>query len=305
MPKAAALDDRLQSIVAIDALVPDDAFTAARLGAKRIGSGVVIGEDGLVLTMGYLITEAMSVWLTTAQGRVLHAHPLAYDHESGFGLVQALEPAALPAIELGRSSEMDVGDDVVYLAGRGQFARAVIVGTQPFAGGWEYLIDDAIFTAPACPFWGGAGVIDADGRLIGVGSLLLKTSDETAHADMNMAVPIDLLPPILDDLRSLGRVNRPARPWLGAYSVEMDDQVVVESVASGGPAAAAGLRRGDIIAAVRDEAVRDQADFYRKIWSAGSAGVEIPIEIVRNRRSMWLRVKSADRAQFLKRPRVH
>ncbi|MDW6025866.1 S1C family serine protease [Mesorhizobium sp. BAC0120] len=296
----------LQSIVAVHSSIPEDGFTADILGTERAGSGVVIRESGLVLTIGYLITEADNVWLTSAGGRVIPAHALAYDQETGFGLVQALGPLELPALDLGDAGSAELGDPVVLAGGdRGQFVHAHIVGKQEFAGYWEYLLDEAIFTAPAHPSWGGAGLIGSDGKLLGVGSLLLQglTSDGTQQ-DINMVVPIDLLPPILDDMLSYGHVNKPPRPWLGIYSAESDGKVMIINVAERGPAAAAGLRRGDIISDVRDKEVDGLADFYRKVWSSGPAGTEIPIQVVRDNRSMWLRVKSADRDSFLKKPRL-
>jgi S1-C subfamily serine protease len=309
-PKAEDLDfdlDRaLRSVVTLQTAIPEDAFTADILGTERAGNGVVIRDSGLVVTIGYLITEAESVWLTGYDGRVVPAHALAYDQETGFGLVQALGRLDLPALEIGRVSDLKVDESVVVAGGgRGQSVSARIVGKQEFAGYWEYLLDEALFTAPAHPFWGGAGLIGRDGKLLGVGSLLVQQVTERGQQqDLNMIVPIDLLPPILDDLLSFGRVNKPARPWLGVYSGEREGRIMVANVAERGPAAKAGLRQGDIISAVRDSSVQDLSDFYRKVWSCGSAGVEIPIEIVREGRSAWVRIKTADRNSFLKKPKL-
>jgi S1-C subfamily serine protease len=300
------LDHALESIVGIRSTIPPDAFTAPILGVERGGSGIVIRESGLVLTIGYLITEAESVWLTSADGRVTPAHALAYDQTTGFGLVQALDRLGLPALPLGRSSAAKTGDSVVVAGGAGRSVRASIIGKQEFAGYWEYLLDEAIFTAPAHPFWGGAAVIGADGKLVGVGSLhIQQEGEQVGRRDINMIVPIDLLAPVLDDLLAHGRVNKPPRPWLGLYSADVEGRVVVINVADDGPAAAAGLREGDIITAVRDSSVEGLADFYRKVWACGPAGVEIAIEIVRNRRSMWVRLKSTDRDAALKKPPMH
>ena len=298
----------LRSIVSLHAEIPEDAFTADVLGTERTGSGVVISESGLVLTIGYLITEAENVWLKGAYGPVTPAHPIAVDMETGFGLVQALGPLELPAMALGDSLSAEI-DDPVVMAGGGGVAQAVnarIVGKEPFSGYWEYHIDEALFTAPAHPLWGGAGLIGADGRLLGIGSLhVQQTGGEGDSEDVNMIVPIHLLPPILDDLKRYGRVNKPARPWLGVYSTESGGRVIVADVSEEGPAGAAGLRSGDIIASVRDRAVDSLTDFYREIWACGPAGAEIPIEIVRDKRTLWLRIKSADRASFLKKPRMN
>ena len=298
------IDPILPSIVAVRATIPDDAFTAAGLGTLREGSGVVIRENGLVLTIGYLITEAEEVWLTTQDGRVVPAHALAYDQVTGFGLVQALGPLNLPALELGESAKVHLGDAVVFADGTGQSIRASIVAKQEFAGYWEYLLDEAIFTSPAHPSWGGAALIGADGKLLGIGSLRLQMMRSGEAAEINMIVPIDLLPPILDDLLARGQADRPPRPWLGVFSAEDDGDVVVMSVAEGGPAAEAGIRRGDIISDVRDSEVEGLADFYRKLWSSGPAGAELPMRVVRDGRETWVRVKSADRNLFLKKPQL-
>ena len=299
-----AIDPPLPSMVAVRASIPETAFTARGLGTLREGSGVVIGDNGLVLTIGYLITEAEEVWLTAHDGRVVPGHALAYDQETGFGLVQALGQLDLPAVEFGDSDGAVIGDPVVLADGAGRSIRASIVARQEFAGYWEYLLDDAIFTAPAHPSWGGAAMFDADGRLLGIGSLRLQMVRAGESADINMIVPIDLLPPILDDLLTLGQANRPPRPWLGVFSAESDGDVVVMSVADGGPAAQAGLRRGDIISDVRDSEVEGLADFYRKVWSSGPAGAELPVRIVREGRETWVRVKSADRNSYLRKPQL-
>ena len=282
------IDPTLSSVVALRAHIPDDAFTANTLGTVREGSGVVISDDGLVLTIGYLITEAEEVWLTTQEGVVVAAHALA--------------PLGLPALELGSSATAQIGDQGVFADGQGNSVRAAIVAKQEFAGYWEYLLDEALFIAPAHPSWGGAALVDAEGKLIGVGSLRLQMSRGGDVADINMAVPIDLLPPILDDLKTRGGPDRPPRPWLGVFSAESDGEVVVMSVADGGPAELAGLRRGDIISDVRDGAVSGLADFYRKLWEIGPAGAEVPMRIVRDGRENWVRIKSADRNSFLKKP---
>ena len=296
------IESVLRSIVAVRATIPDDAFTASGLGTLREGSGVVIGDNGLVLTIGYLITEAEEVWLTTRDGLVLPAHALAYDQETGFGLVQALGRLGLPALEFGDSANAKLGDSVVLADGIGRFVEAKILAKQEFAGYWEYLLDEAIFITPAHPSWGGAGLIGADGKLLGVGSLRLQMVHDDDVADINMVVPIDLLPPILDDMLTRGQVNRLPRPWLGVFSADSNGEVVVMSVADGSPAAEAGLRRGDIISDVRDGEVDGLADFYRKVWDTGPAGAEVPLRIVRDGRDSWLRIKSADRNSFLRKP---
>ncbi|MGF7161850.1 S1-C subfamily serine protease [Rhodoligotrophos appendicifer] len=296
------IDHFLRSIVAVRSSIPDDAFTAETLGTLREGSGVVIRDDGLVLTIGYLVTEADEIWLTSKDGKAVLGHVLAYDQETGFGLVQPLGTLGLPALEFGDAATTEIGDPVVLADGTGRAVQAHIVAKQEFAGYWEYLLDEAIFIAPAHPSWGGAALVDANGRLLGIGSLLLQMSRRRETADVNMVVPINLLLPILDDLLTQGQINKPPRPWLGAYTAENNGEVIVMSVADGGPAEQAGLRQGDVISDVRDGKVDGLADFYRKVWDSGPAGAEVPMRILRDGRETWLRIKSADRSSFLRKP---
>ena len=298
------IEQILRSIVTLRCSVPDDAFTASALGTRREGSGVVIRENGLVLTIGYLITEADEIWLTGNDGRVVAGHALAYDQETGFGLVQALGQLGLPPLKFGDTDKARVGDAVMLADGMGQHVQANIVAKQEFAGYWEYLVDEAIFTAPAHPSWGGAALVDAQGRLLGIGSLRLQMDGDEGRADVNMVVPINLLLPILDDLLTLGRPNKVPRPWLGIYAAESNGQVVVMGVAEGGPAARAGLREGDIVLDVRDGEVDGLAKFYRKVWESGPSGAEVPIRIVRDGRDTWRRVKSVDRGALLRKPQL-
>ena len=294
----------LPSVVAVRAHIPDDAFTASGLGTLREGSGVVINDKGLVLTIGYLITEAEEVWLTTHDGRVVAGHPLAYDQVTGFGLVQPLGELNVPALELGDSGDVKLGDSVVFADGMGRSVKSAIVGKQEFAGYWEYLLDEAIFIAPAHPSWGGAALIGADGKLLGIGSLRLQMMSSGETMDINMAVPINLLRGIFEDLLTRGEANRPPRPWLGVFSAESNGEVIVMSVADGSPAAKAGMQRGDVISDVRDSEVNGLADFYRKLWTIGPAGAEVPLRLVRDGRETWVRIVSADRNAFLKKPQL-
>jgi S1-C subfamily serine protease len=294
----------MRSVVTVRASIPDNAFTAGSLGTKREGSGVVIRENGLVLTIGYLITEAEDLWLTRYDGRVVPGHALAYDQQSGFGLVQALAPLDLQPLPIGDSDVATVGDHVIFADGEGQFVRADIVAKQEFAGYWEYLLDEAIFISPAHPSWGGAALVNSEGKLLGVGSLRLQMSKGGEIADINMVVPINLLHPLLDDLLNRGEFSQPPRPWLGALSAENNGDVVVMSVTENGPAAKAGLKRGDVISEIRDGEVEGLADFYRKVWDSGPPGAEIPMRVLRDGREAWLRIKSADRNDFLRKPQL-
>ena len=300
------LERALSSVVGMHSMIPPDAFTAETLGVERAGTGVLI-DNGLVLTIGYLITEAQTVWLHLGDGHVVEGHALGFDQETGFGLVQALGKIELPALRIGVSREADIGERVV-IGGAGGCTRSLaghIAAKQEFAGYWEYVLDEAIFTYPAHPNWGGTGLISSKGELIGIGSLQLERAREGKNEHLNMIVPIDLLSPILDDLRKFGRVNKPARPWLGLYSTEVEDKIVAVGIAPKGPAARAELRTGDVILAVKGEVVSTLAQFYRKVWSLGQAGVEVPLTLYREGVTFEVRVNSSDRARFLKGPKLH
>lgn len=301
------LDRTLSSIVGLRAVIPADAFTAEILGTERVGHGVLVRKDGIVLTIGYLITEAEEVWLTLFDGRVVPAHVLGYDYETGFGLVQTLGRLDLPPLALDQSSSAQVGEQVV-LGGAGGRTRSIaarIVSKQEFAGYWEYVLDDAIFTAPAHPHWGGTALIGPAGDLLGIGSLQLEGERETKRENLNMVVPIDSLKPIFNDLIKFGRANRPARPWLGLYCMEVEDRIVIAGLAKGGPAQRAGLQTGDLVLGVADTEVRELIPCFRKIWSLGQAGVEVPLLIWREGDTFEVRVNSGDRDRYLKAPRVH
>jgi len=302
------LDRTLAAVVSLRTTIPEDAFTAEVLGTERAGNGVLIRRDGVILTIGYLIVEAEQVWLTLSGGRTVAGHVLAYDPESGFGLVQALARVDLPALELGSSADADVGTQVVVggAGGRQRSVAAHIAVKQEFAGYWEYLLDEAIFTVPSHPQWGGSALIGPMGDLLGIGSLQLqRESKGERREDLNMIVPIDVLKPVLDDLMTLGRPNRPPRPWLGLYATEIEDRVVVAGLAGHGPAKAAKLRVGDIVLAVAGTEVHDLADLWRRVWALGQAGVEVPLTVHRDGRLVDLGIASADRNQFLKTPRLH
>jgi len=302
------LERALQSVVSLRANVPADAFTASVLGTERTGNGVVIRPDGLVLTIGYLITEAESIWLVAHDGRAVPGDALAYDHATGFGLVQPLGRLNLPHLELATEGHVRVGDGCVVAAGGGRrhAVRAHVVGREAFAGYWEYLLDDAIFTAPAHPFWSGAAMIGDSGELLGIGSLILQRDEgQKRRVDMNMIVPAWLLQPILSDMLTYGRVNRPPRPWLGINAVESGDALFVGGVTDGGPADAAGIQPGDRIVSVGEHEVTELAELWRGIWSSGPVGASLVMTVARKARSFTVSITTGDRTARFQAPRLH
>lgn len=299
------LDHALSSVVALEAHVPDDAFTAGSLGTERLGNGAVIGPSGLVATMGYLVMEAEHVELTRNDGRRVAAHVLGSDPVTGFGLVQALEPLDLPPLAVGDARNLTAGDPVVVAGagGRAHAAAAEVIARMPFAGYWEYLLENAIMTEPAHPHWSGAALLGPRGELVGVGSLsLARQSSRGGAAPINMFVPTDLLAPILSDLAQ-GRAAHPPRPWLGVLTQESSRNLVIVGVSPRGPASRAELRAGDSILAVGGQTVSDLAGFYTRLWAQGPAGATIPLRIQREGDVFDVEIRSADRMALLRRPR--
>ena len=302
------LDAALSSVLHISSTVPENAFSAATLGTERAGNAVLIREDGLVLTVGYLVNEADSVWLRTGDGKVLPAHVMGIDQTTGFALVQALGRLDLTPMPMGDSDAAQLGERVVVAGGGGRqrSVAARVVARQQFAGYWEYLVNDAIFTAPSHPNWGGTAVIGAQGELLGIGSLQLEQSrGKGITENINMSVPINLLKPVLEDLITLGQPNRPPRPWLGVYATEVEDRVVLMGVTDRGPAKRADLRVGDAIMAVNGTPVVTLASFYKKLWRLGDAGVEARLTIFRDGRQSEVVVVTADRNRAANSPRMH
>jgi len=302
------LADAVRGVVRVSAQVPPDARSARTLGTERDGSGVVIDDSGLVLTIGYLILEAMAVTVQDSEGKRVAADPIAYDYDSGFGLVRASRPLGIKPVPLGDSAKLAVKDPVLVV-GHGGAAGSIpaqVVSKREFAGYWEYLLEEAIFTAPPHPNWGGTGLIDRQGRLVGIGSL---TVGDAAGVDQampgNMFVPINLLKPILADLLSDGRAGGPRPAWLGMSSAAALGRVMIAQVTPDGPADRAGLQAGDIVVAVAGKAIGDLPEFYRRIRGLGEAGVTVPLQVLRGSQVLTVPVASVDRYKFLKLGRTY
>src|SRR6476660_2582806 len=287
--RATTLDDLVASVVRIKTFINPDGTSVANLGREREGSGIVIDESGLVLTIGYLMVEAHAAEIITNSGRTLPAAVVGYDHETGFGLLRTLEPPKIKPLAFGRSADLKEQDP------------ALVVSFREFTGSWEYLVEGAIFTSPPHPAWSGAALISRDGKLVGVGSLIVADANgENTPSPGNMFVPIDLLSPILGDLLATGRVAGPGRPWLGLNAQAVQGRLTVGRVAPGSPAQLAGLKRGDIIAGVNGEKTRTLAELYRKVWALGAAGVTVPLDVVSDSEPRRVDVNSVNRLDTLK-----
>jgi S1-C subfamily serine protease len=301
-PQSPTIGQLLSGVVHIKTLINPDGRTAENLGREREGSGIVIDDNGLVLTIGYLMVEAISAEIITNDGHTVGAHVVGYDNESGFGLLQTVTPLKVHALQMGKASEVKAGDPVMVASygGAAGLLPAHVVAKREFAGNWEYLLDEAIFTAPSHPAWSGAALISHDGKLIGIGSLAVSdASGNGDNQDGNMFVPVDRLKPVFADLISDGRPTV-AHPWLGLNTHEVDGRLVVGRVTPGAPAERAGVRKGDIIIGVNGETAKDLPDFYRKVWSLGQAGADIPLDVLQKHQRRSLQVHSMNRLDHLK-----
>ena len=295
-------EEILKAVVKVRAIIPKEARTASTLGTEREGHGVLIDSEGHILTIGYLIVEAEAIEVTGPEGKSIHASFVGYDHDTGFGLLRVDNTLGVAPIQLGQSADLKTGDPILVVGhgGSDSVQAGRVISRREFAGYWEYLIDEAIFTAPPYANFGGAALIGRDGRLLGIGSLFTQVIIQgLGSISSNMFVPIDLLNPILSDLKTLGRSRKASRPWLGINSEEAHGRVFITRTTSDGPAERAGLQPGDLILAVGGKEVEGLGDFYRKIWATGDAGVDVSLSILRGMKIREITVRSVDRYQFL------
>ena len=293
----------LESVVQVSATIRRDGRTADTLGTEREGSGVVIDDSGLILTIGYLILEALEVNVAGAGPAPVPADIVAYDHESGFGLLRAHQPLGVKPLELGDSDALLPRQPLLVVSRIGDFdaAGVYVIDRRVFAGYWEYLLEDAIFTAPPRPDFGGAALIDEAGRLVGIGSLVVNDAGQLGRPiPGNMFVPINQLKPILGELLANGRRSDPPRPWLGVTLEEHRGRVFITRVTPEGPAAEAGVGADDLILGVAGAPVEGLIDFYRKLWDLGDAGVEVPLNLLQGMSPETVMVRSGDRYRYLK-----
>lgn len=301
--EAPSVEELAAAIVKVKTVVPGDARSAKTLGTEREGTGTLIGGDGLVVTIGYLILEADRVELVTQSGQKVPAEVVGYDYESGFGLVRAMSKLPAKPLKLGDSGTVKVKDRVLAFnhAGADDARPALVVSRRTFAGYWEYMLDSAIFTAPPMMDWSGAALVTQDGKLVGVGSLIVNDPAEgESIGPGNMFVPIDELKPIMADLLTQGRPAAPPRPWLGINSEEVRGRLFVTRVQDGTPAHKAGIEKGDIILGVGGKPVSSLAEFYRALWGTGPAGVDVKLNVLQGVAPTEITVKSGDRYRWLK-----
>ena len=296
--------DALPAVVGLHTTIPEDRRSAQTLGSEREGHGIVIDDDGLIVTIGYLIMEADTVTVTDIDGHACRPRSSATTTRAASAWCaptcrrrSSRCPSAIPTALALRSEAYVAG-----VGGEKATLKVKVAGRREFAGYWEYLLDNAIFTVPAYPLWGGSALIGMDGTLLGVGSLLVQEALGPGAPAFpgNMYVPINRLKPVFEELVENGRLSTPPRPWLGLYTVEHMGQLVVGGISDGGPADRAGLQRGDILQALNGEVLDDVADFYRKLWASGPAGTAVTLRMERDNDAFEVTVRTGDRASYHK-----
>ena len=304
----AAVDPLLalrDSVVAVQSRAVEDARSNATLGRNRFGSGVVIDTDGHILTIGYLVIESEQVDVTLPTAATYPAKVVGFDHATGFALLKPILPIKLKPISIGSSSALADQELMIVLPfeGLGPGAATQLVSRRPFAGSWEYLLESPIYTFPPSAAWAGAALLNEKGELVGIGSLFVRDAVAPGvYSPGNLFVPIDLLKPIQADLIAQGRRTTRVNPWLGVTTDDSSGYVAVLRVSQDGPAYRAGMRTGDFIIAVAGSEVRTLLELYRKAWSLGGAGTQIPVEVEREGRRFPMLIESIDRTEFFKKP---
>jgi serine protease Do len=301
-PRSQDAEELLSAVVQVTAKILPNARSLATLGPRRQGSGVLVRE-GYVLTIGYLVIEAEAVEVAGADGKVVPATLAAYDHASGFGLLKLMGPLAGKPLPLGDSASLGEREPAMIASygGREAVSLVYVVSRRAFSGSWEYQLESAIYTYPPVENWSGAALIGARGELLGIGSLVVADAGGAGtQSPGNLFVPIDLVKPIMEDLIAKGRAPGPLRPWLGLNAEELRGRLFVVRVSPEGPADRAGVKSGDIVMGVGGEEVGSLAEFYRKVWSRGEAGVEVPLRVLQGMQMKDITVRSIDRLQYFR-----
>jgi serine protease Do len=304
------------SVVGLRVSVAEGARSSETLGQRRAGSGVLIGENGLVLTIGYLLLEAEQIEIVTQDNKTVPARAVAYDLATGFGLVRPLLPLpkdiADHTVVLGNTQELKAGEPLMTVTGPqpkadGNIAMTRLVSKRAFSGTWEYHIDNALFTSPPIMASGGshsgAPLFNQKGELIGIGSLFVSDASGADNKQPgNMFVPVDLLRPILAEMQQSGMSQKSRRPWLGVTSSDQGGRVQVVRVAKDSPAQVAGLSAGDVVMAVDGAPVATLEAFYKKVWDRSSPDAEITLTVRQGDEVKSIVLKAEDRMLTLKKP---
>jgi serine protease Do len=304
-----ALTRANQAVVGVQVVASEGARSATTLGPRREGSGVVIGPDGLVLTIGYLLLEADTIQITTQDKKSVPARMVAYDLATGFGLIRPLVPLrGITPVTLGSASSSKAGDSFIASTGAQPTASpdvnmTQLVSKRAFSGYWEYHIETALFTSPPVDNHSGAPLFNQRGELVGIGSLLVMNAmGDNARLAGNMFVPIDLLKPIMAELTETGSSKMSKRPWLGLTSSEQGGRVQIVRVNQESPAQAAGLQPGDVVLAIDDAKVTTLEAFYKKLWDRPAPDAEVKLTVLQGAELKTIVLKPVDRASLFRKP---
>jgi len=293
----------LDAVVKLSIRAVEGARTADSLGSEREGTGIVIDDQGLILTIGYLVLEEASVLVIGGDNKPYPATVVGFDHATGFGLLRARPAPPCGPVELGDSDALELLQGLVVAGhvGAGGVTGAALVSRRRFTGWWEYMIDEALFTAPPRYEHSGAALFDDEGRLVGIASLWVSDAlNEGVAFPGNMFVPINLLKPLLPELALRGRRGGAGRPWLGLNSEQVEGHVVISRVLPGSPAEQAGLQRGDVILGVGGDSIGGQSDFYERLWQNTGPGEDVTLHIVRDKAVKHIIVQAGDRLDYLR-----
>jgi S1-C subfamily serine protease len=295
------------AVVGVQVTATEGARSAETLGHRRAGSGVVIGADGLILTIGYLMLEADTIQIVTQDNRNFPARAVAYDLDTGFGLIKPLLPLRdVSPVALGSHQELSAGEPLMAASGGqdGEVGMTRLVSKRPFSGYWEYHIETALFTIPPIGNHSGASLFNRRGELLGIGSLLVADAlGESPRLPGNMFVPVDLLKPILAEMERTGSSAKSRRPWLGVTSSEQGGRVQVVRVTKGSPAEAGGVQSGDVILEVDGVGVATLEEFYKRIWAHPNPDDEMKITVLQGADTRVLTLKGVDRLSVLAKPK--
>jgi S1-C subfamily serine protease len=306
--QAETAEPALEPLVSVKSHVPDDAMSAGLLGTERSGHGIRIRDDGLIVTIGYIVSEAEEIWISSSDNTAAPGIVIGNDFRSGLALIKPTLPLPGAVMELGLASDLAIGDVVTVAGSAGideQSIAATVVARQEFAGRWEYVLDDALFTAPTHQSWSGAALMDSADRLCGLGSLVIQGFEvKDKPSTVNMFVPIDHLTPVIDEICVHGRRLAAPRPWLGVLVHDEDNELTIVGVYRNCPADDAGLRPGDIVLEIGEHPIGNLANFFRTVWSLGEAGVDVPLTILRNSKRQEIRIRSSERAAFMRKGTV-
>jgi S1-C subfamily serine protease len=286
MPTPPAKEDLavFDSLVEVNATVSSSARTAREYGTRRSGNGVVLDASGLIVTIGYVVAEAQSIEVTFSSGETNLARVVAFDDHTGLALLRPFQDIVTTPAQLGKSKGLKKDQKVMILGGAGRdSAQTVSIGKiSRFAGGWGYVVDDAIHTHPPNTDFSGSALLTEAGELVGIGALVSIDIDidPKVRVPGNVFVPVDQLTGVLGQLIVSGRQEE-QRAWLGMEARKTKEGMVVSRVMEGGPAADSGIASGDRIVAVNQQAVSSLADFYDKVWQSTAPGESVHLLLLR------------------------